>query len=447
MSFGQIIRILEGIMTIYCGITLAVRPCRMRWDNKVAKVVFLILVLAGAIQEIENNISFKFSSIGTVILASYLFIILIIFWDIHFWQLFAQNYIYWYTILIFHYIIIYACCVINSVTFKEYICESNNISYHWLHILGMVIVMILSLFILQLKNKKALFECRYKRNYLWLSLILFIEILTCELLFNKGKIRGIISDNYLITCILVIWALFSLLLIILIYKIYRDAIHQRQISLMNLNMLQKQYILLQEMYTDKRRQIHDSVHHDVLVIQYLQEGKYDEAVHYLEKKMEKSKIKQKNKYTGISVIDLMLDYKIDEAEQYGINVHINIDVFFCPIEETEMCILLGNLLDNAIDATKDISPERRRIDIYMKTPNKMFILEICNPYEGKRRKIDGHYITTKPDKSAHGLGLDSVERIIESVDGTLRITDDGSTFTVVVGIFKIQGQNRQISGQ
>lgn len=82
MSIGAAIRIIESIVTIYCGVILAVRPYKMRWNNIPVKITFWALVVAGMTVECVNSLWFKFSSIITIALAVYLFAVLLIFYRI-----------------------------------------------------------------------------------------------------------------------------------------------------------------------------------------------------------------------------------------------------------------------------------------------------------------------------------------------------------------------------
>lgn len=298
------------------------------------------------------------------------------------------------------------------------------------------------MWVVKRRKDKGMILCKSNKEYIWLSLLVTLEQLINKLLFSSRMAMTDAGDINIFLMFLVFWFAFSLVLIIAISKAYKDVVHQERISQLNLSMLQKQYILFQEIYTEKRRQIHDSVQFDIMLMGFLKEGGIERAIHCLEEKLDQYSIKQKNRYTGIDVIDLMLTYKINEASQYDIAIQLNIDVFFCPVSETNMCIILGNLLDNAIDAVKDLKKEKRWIRIKMINPNSIFILEISNPYEGKRNKVEGHYVTTKLDKTMHGLGLDSVERIVNKVDGVMDIIDKDFIFTIVVTLFGKRRQNR-----
>ncbi len=72
----------------------------------------------------------------------------------------------------------------------------------------------------------------------------------------------------------------------------------------------------------------------------------------------------------------------------------------------------------------------------IQNPNGIFRIEISNPYEGERRKIEYHYLTTKKENTEmHGLGLMSVQKIVEKYDGLIEISDEDNVFRGVVTFY------------
>ena len=99
-------------------------------------------------------------------------------------------------------------------------------------------------------------------------------------------------------------------------------------------------------------------------------------------------------------------------------------------------IIIGNLFDNAIEGVRNLPDEQRQIDFSIQNPNGIFRIEILNPYEGERRKIEHHYLTTKKENTEmHGLGLMSVQKIVEKYDGLIEISDEDNVFRGVVTFY------------
>ena len=129
----------------------------------------------------------------------------------------------------------------------------------------------------------------------------------------------------------------------------------------------------------------------------------------------------------------MLNYEIEQAEEKAIRVKCAVEAYHCPVDETELCIIIGNLFDNAIETVKDLPDEQRQIDFSIQNPNGIFGIEITNPYEGERRKVEHHYLTTKKENTEmHGLGLMSVQKIVEKYDGYIEIIDENQKFKITI---------------
>lgn len=172
-----------------------------------------------------------------------------------------------------------------------------------------------------------------------------------------------------------------------------------------------------------------------MLLGMLENHQYEKAVNYLKEKAERDERAQ-NKHTGITTIDIMLNHKISAAKDYHICFDVNSDIYNCPLKDGDLCVMLGNLLDNSIDAVKDLPEQQRWIKIILKSPNNIFMVEITNPYEGIRKKRKDYYLTTKiEDCQMHGIGLRSVEKIVLSYGGDIEISDKDKIFKIIVTIF------------
>lgn len=446
MKPAQLLQIIECIVVIYCGIKVAAGPHPMRWRSKWAKPLFCFFVLLDLTLQIANTFLYKFSGIGIIIHSIFIFILIYTFYYINFWELFAHNFLYWFTFILTRYLVICIGCHYHLLPLYIYIETQYHKTWQYLHIISMVITILIALWLLciiQKRQANPLIVCKNASDYKKISALVIVEESINEILFNSKVAYADINDSTLLLMVLILWSFFCISIIVILLKAYFEEKNQKQTSELNYSLLKKQYEQLQDTYNNKRRELHDQAQFSCMLKKLLQDGDIERTLQYLTEKESQASIGQKNKYTGISIIDLMLDYKIKEAQQYKIIINVDLDIYFCPLDATDMCILLGNLLDNAIEATKNLSNGKRMINIKMRNPNNFFLLEISNPYEGERRKKDGHYLTTKADENIHGFGLISVERIVNTLDGVIEIDDINNTFTVFITIFPKQGQKNQ----
>lgn len=432
MSFGQVIKGIEWLVVLYCGLHLIVDTKTMRWSGRPAKVIFVISLLPVLVLDIANTFFAKFASLEYTITAVYLFTVIFIFFKVRFWELFVQNFIIWINLKLLRLVTIYFCCFINKDIFIDYI-NLNSIPWRWLHIF-MMLVTVGAMLILYFKIRmRPLVQCQSTGGYILLSILLAIEEFVIDVLFLGGKSAFFnITADYMVLLLFMILLILSGMIIFITVEDYRKVKFQGNSIKMNYEIMKEQYETLLTMHDEKRRQLHDVAQQLIMVSEYIHCGQIDEAQKYIEKSVPKMDVERKCLHTGISAIDLVLDYKMEVAEQYGISVKLNLNIYCCPLDADDMCILMGNLMDNAIEANKTVNEKYRKIHVSMRTVNNMFLLVIKNPYEEKRRIRGGKYMTTKDNRENHGLGLDSVKLIVDKYNGLFEIFDDGSNFEVAI---------------
>jgi len=136
--------------------------------------------------------------------------------------------------------------------------------------------------------------------------------------------------------------------------------------------------------------------------------------------------------TGNKMTDAILNSKISLAKSNDIEVtadaHIPVAL---STSETDLSIIIGNLLDNAIESNLKIPPNERFIRIYMDMKNIQLYLSITNGAEPtKKRKLFGIFASTKGDD--HGLGLIRIDEVVERNGGYLKRNSEAGVFTTEV---------------
>ena len=92
--------------------------------------------------------------------------------------------------------------------------------------------------------------------------------------------------------------------------------------------------------------------------------------------------------------------------------------------------MLGNLLDNAIEAAEKCVLSKRKIFLRLCNPNEMFLLCLQNSSTRRPIIIEDRFVTSKEDKHAHGLGVESAKRIVEKYNGNISFQYDDEHFEV-----------------
>ena len=107
-----------------------------------------------------------------------------------------------------------------------------------------------------------------------------------------------------------------------------------------------------------------------------------------------------------------------------------------PVRDEDLCILLTNLLENALEACREMEPERERSLLLRISTNEDHIMIDCENSTDKEIKIlpDGTIPTSKSDSVDHGYGISSVRRIVEKYCGEFEISCENGRFRAVITI-------------
>ena len=136
--------------------------------------------------------------------------------------------------------------------------------------------------------------------------------------------------------------------------------------------------------------------------------------------------------TGNAMADAILNSKISLAKSRDIPVQVDAHIpVKLKMSELDLCCIIGNLFDNAIEASLALPPEERLIRVYMDMKGTQLYLSFTNfTAGGKREKRNGRFLTTKGE--GHGFGLVRVDAIVERLDGYLSRNSEDGAFTTEI---------------
>lgn len=155
-----------------------------------------------------------------------------------------------------------------------------------------------------------------------------------------------------------------------------------------------------------------------------------EEIYKIMKELDES---DKKIYTPNVVINTIINHKISQAENLEIKTDVNIKVAKAVhLDYKDAGILLGNILDNAIEACEKIDKEDRWIKIDMFHKKNTLFIKVCNS------KIEGLVNINKSSKCDvhnHGIGVSSIKAIVKQYDGYVEFVDKGDEFEVDVSLY------------
>ncbi len=183
------------------------------------------------------------------------------------------------------------------------------------------------------------------------------------------------------------------------------------------------YQMLEEQYHSLERLRHDMKNHIIGLQRLLDNQEWNQMGDYLHNMAQAGGLECAGDMTGKGIVDALLYYKYTKANHSHIRWECDVHIPpGCPVSDFDLCVIFGNILDNALEAcTKTDESKERFIRIHAQTVKKCLFLEAVNNTDIS----DTHSL--KP-----GIGLQNVKDTINKYNGTLSIDIDGGVFRISV---------------
>lgn len=192
---------------------------------------------------------------------------------------------------------------------------------------------------------------------------------------------------------------------------------------------------MEDLNNTLRAQRHDFLNHLQVVYSLMEMEEYNEANAYIEKVYGAITSVSRVMKTANPAINALLQVKLGECEKMGIQVELNIQSAWknLPVPGWEMCKVLSNLLDNAIDALEEVEVSERRLTLMLTEELRSFRFSVTNtgpmiPLKSQESIFQAG-ITTKA--TGHGMGLYIVRKVLRERGGDITLVSDasGTTFS------------------
>ena len=234
------------------------------------------------------------------------------------------------------------------------------------------------------------------------------------------------------------WIILSMILLfaVLFYRLSRQREMELEIAKLKqekAEILERDYQALRRTYSDNAKLYHDLHNHIEAIYQCLTQDDIPEAVRYCEDLRAPIQEISQTVRTGDKVIDYLINSKIALAEQNKIRTKVNIEYpHNTNIRNADLIAILGNLLDNALEASEKAPDPLRFLSLTIRRINDMLIIKVENGCSDAPTQENGHLLTSKADKTFHGWGLKSVESAADRYEGTVNTEYKDVVFKSVV---------------
>lgn len=316
---------------------------------------------------------------------------------------------------------------------------------HLFNILFLLVIRIIIMFIIQITIKNAYHE----------DLYIFIEFIPTYIyvfiLFSLFLLSGIIQTiNYdtsnislKLLIIKIIIPIFEICLTVIIMSLMINVISKKYQSNIN-TILEKQiatqlyhYEQLEKMNIEIRRFKHDYINHVKCMDSMLASKEYDDLSKYFHKISESFPNTSYLFETGNYIADAILTEKQVNSPD---NIFIEFDgVIPKKIDNTDLCVILSNALDNAVEACRLCGGDKI-INVYSGFKHGYFVFKIKNPTVNTN--ANGKITTTKSDKINHGFGLANIKRTVKKYEGYVSTSYEDNTFTLNITFSSISDSEK-----
>ncbi len=252
-------------------------------------------------------------------------------------------------------------------------------------------------------------------------------------IFISGQDIMIIDEEQMTT-----WIIFSMLIVVAVLFFYLNRQYEMEKKIAHLEkeknaLLQRDYGLLKNTYASNARLFHDFHNHIEALHRYLSKDRMAEAIRYLEGLRSPIEAVTQPVWVGDEAVDYLINSKITLAASRKIQVNCHIEYpQHTNIRSVDLVAVLGNLLDNALEAVEGTEENLRFIHLTIRRINEMLIIKMENGCKAAPVMKEGELKTTKQDTDLHGWGLRSVRTTAERYDGAVETEYGNNRFRTVV---------------
>ena len=214
-------------------------------------------------------------------------------------------------------------------------------------------------------------------------------------------------------------------------RFFQNRLHKKLVAYQR-EIMETHYRETETMYQEMRGWRHDFRNHLQLLKSYAQKGDLDAVQAYLaELEQDLSRVDPAVK-TGNTMADAILNSKISLARSKGVPVRADARIpVKLSISDLDLCVILGNLFDNAIEASVKLPESQRLIRLYMDMKGSQLYISFTNfAPGGKLKQSGGRFATTKG--SGHGFGLLRIDSVVKRLGGYLRRASEEGAFTTEI---------------
>lgn len=235
---------------------------------------------------------------------------------------------------------------------------------------------------------------------------------------------------------------FSILLLfnVIVFEIYsklsenfmlenEKTVYEQQLAMMNRNTAEQK-----KMMEDFREEKHNLINELIVLKDCIERSEKSKALEELKRIMHAFPGNSKISNCGNSTVDALINFKNLTAEKAGVELKLKIFIpENLPIDQCDLGVVIGNAVDNAIEAAEQYDGDDKFVEISMGVKKEALVLIIKNPFQNEIwEDKQGNLLSTKKDGSRHGYGVKSIRRVAEKYNGEVLVETESQLFIMTV---------------
>lgn len=273
--------------------------------------------------------------------------------------------------------------------------------------------------------------------YYWLSIILIpggtIVMLISIVTAVEETNDSLIIFDLLITLLInaIVFYMYDRILLLSQRDIEYSLIEQQNKS------YRQQLDIMQESSQRTKAIRHDLKNHLSAIAQMVRHNEVEKTMQYIDNTLEQSKYEAEISATGNLILDSMVNYKLygllKEGVKFNYKAILPPDL---PMNDFDFTVILGNILDNAIEALATVNTRKEKLlNIIIRYESNRLIIMVQNSFDGKIKNEKDQLLTRKGIDSNHGIGLKNIQSIVAKYSGVLTINYDANFFNIEAILF------------
>lgn len=312
-------------------------------------------------------------------------------------------------------------------------------------ILVISIMIVIRMIHLISKCLACVFYCKTRKWYIILSIPLLANTILIDIanwgasngiLVRSGGNMGLYYDqllSYAEFCVLTTLSMFATGFYV--FGMQRIYLERKKSSQYHLQITA--YKLLEEQYRQSERLRHDLKNHIIALSGLMENKEWEKMKCYLKQMESSADLGIGEDMTGNRIVDVLLYQKRKIAERKNILWECDVQIpQICSMNEFDLCVLFGNILDNAVEACERLqhnesySNRPQFINIQAGAVKKCFLLEVKNSSDLEDVQKNG--FTRKENPEEHGIGILNIKDVIHKYNGVMNIEVSNGIFVISV---------------